>query len=170
MTTTSDLLIDAFERVRGIVHSALRDATQEDLTFRPDDDANTIAWLVWHLSRGQDRQIADAAGSDEVWTSGGWVERFDLPFHPAATGYGQSADEVGAVRSSAELLSSYHDAVCDRTIEYLGGITETELDRIVDPDWNPPVTLAVRLVSILSDDLQHAGQASYVRGLARRAN
>jgi hypothetical protein len=27
------------------------------------------------------------------------------------------------------------------------------------------VTLGVRLVSVLSDDLQHVGQAAYVRGL-----
>ena len=38
-------------------------------------------------------------------------------------------------------------------------------DRVVDRTWDPPVTLGVRLVSILDDDTQHAGQAAYVRGL-----
>ncbi|PNE16494.1 hypothetical protein B1H26_24895 [Amycolatopsis sp. BJA-103] len=45
---------------------------------------------------------------------------------------------------------------------------EADLDRIVDDAWDPPVTLGVRLVSVLSDDLQHAGQAAYVRGLVLR--
>ena len=67
------------------------------------------------------------------------------------------------------LLAGYYDAVHTRTIDYLHTLTEADFARIVDMSWNPPVTLAVRLVSILSDDLQHAGQASYVRGLAKRA-
>ena len=35
----------------------------------------------------------------------------------------------------------------------------------MDKAWDPPVTLGVRLVSVVSDDLQHAGQAAYLRGL-----
>ncbi len=44
-------------------------------------------------------------------------------------------------------------------------MTPEDLDRVVDKRWNPPVTLGVRLVSILNDDVQHVGQAAYVRGL-----
>jgi hypothetical protein len=36
---------------------------------------------------------------------------------------------------------------------------------VVDASWDPPVTLGVRLVSVISDDLQHAGQAAYLRGM-----
>jgi hypothetical protein len=39
---------------------------------------------------------------------------------------------------------------------------------VVDRRWTPPVTLGVRLVSVLCDDLQHAGQAAFVRGAVRR--
>ena len=104
-----------------------------------------------------------------MWTKSGWAERFDLPFEKDATGYGMSAADVGAVQSSAELLGGYFDAVHARSIEYLAGLTPDDYERIVDPAWTPPVTLGVRLVSVVSDDLQHAGQASYVRGLAKRA-
>ena len=62
----------------------------------------------------------------------------------------------------------YFDAVHARTVEHLGTLTEADLERVVDRAWDPPVTLAVRLESTLADDLQHAGQASYVRGLALR--
>jgi pantothenate kinase-related protein Tda10 len=108
-------------------------------------------------------------GQEQVWTAGGWFDRFDLPFDREATGFRQSADEVGAVRVDAELLAGYYDAVHARTIDYLHTLTEADFAKIVDTRWDPPVTLGVRLVSILSDDLQHAGQASYVRGLAMRA-
>ena len=53
----------------------------------------------------------------------------------------------------------------EATVAYLATVTPEDLDRIVDERWDPPVTLGVRLVSVVSDDLQHAGQAAYVRGL-----
>lgn len=160
---------DAFGRIRSTVHSVLKGTTIEVLTFRSDPEANTIAWLVWHLTRVQDDHIAELLGEEQVWIVGGWADRFDLPFGRGATGYGQSANEVAMVRADEGLLVGYHDAVHARTIDYLHGLAETNFDTIVDESWDPPVTLAVRLVSIVTDDLQHAGQASYVRGLAERA-
>lgn len=163
------VLGEAFGRIREVVHSALDGASVEVLTFQSDPGGNTMAWLIWHLARVQDDHVADLIGRGQVWTDGGWVTRFDLPFEPGATGYGQSAGDVAAVRAGAGLLGGYYDAVHARTIDYLHDLTESDFARIVDPGWDPPVTLAVRLVSILSDDLQHAGQASYVRGVATRA-
>jgi hypothetical protein len=125
--------------------------------------------LVWHLTRIQDDHIGDAAGSEQIWTSEGWCDRFGLPFDPAATGYGHSSDDVAAVQvGSAELLLGYFDAVHERTVRYVRQLTPPELDRIVDESWDPPVSLGVRLVSVIADNLQHAGQAAYVRGLAER--
>lgn len=166
---SNEVLSEAFSRVRALVQSAVEDASMGVLTYRPGAGANTIAWLVWHLTRVQDDHIADLMGEEQVWATGGWAERFDLPFDSRATGYGQSADEVAGVRAEAELLGLYYDAVHARTMDYLNTLGDADLVRIVDPSWNPPVTLVVRLVSILADDLQHAGQASYVRGLAKRA-
>jgi hypothetical protein len=164
-----ELLSEAYGRISAVVHSALDGASLEVLTYRVDPGANTMAWLVWHLTRVQDGHIAELVGEEQVWTAQGWVDRFGLPFDPEATGYRQSAGDVAAVRVESELLAGYYDAVHARTIEYLRTLTEADFARIVDTSWDPPVTLAVRLVSILSDDLQHAGQASYVRGLAMRA-
>lgn len=165
---STELLIEAFGRIRGGVHAVLKDASMGELVFRADPEANTIAWLVWHLTRVQDDHVADLMGEEQVWTAGGWVGRFDLPFGPEATGYGESATEVAAVRSDPELLELYYDAVHTRTVGYLGTLNESDFGRIVDTAWDPPVTLAVRLVSILTDDLQHAGQAAFLRGLAKR--
>lgn len=167
--SSSALLIDAIDRIQQVVHRAISGASAETLTYRPDAAANSIAWLVWHLTRVQDDHVADAFGIDQVWASDGWAGRFALPFDDAATGYGHASDDVAAVQATAELLGGYHDAVHDRTVELLTTVTDGDLERVVDESWNPPVTLAVRLISLISDDLQHAGQASYVRGLAGRA-
>ena len=165
---SSEILIDGFGRISGIVHRTLDGITPEALVTRLDPDANTIAWLVWHLTRVADDHLADAFDADQVWTSQGWAEKFGLPFDDAATGYAQRSAEVAAVQVTAELLLGYLDAVQARTVEHLSTITDAELDRVVDTNWDPPVTLGVRLISVIADGLQHAGQAAYVRGVAGR--
>lgn len=166
--TTAEVLVDAFSRVREEVHAAVEGLSLDELTYRVDPDANSIAWLVWHLTRVQDDHVADAAGVEQVWLAGGWVERFGLPFAKNAHGYGQRSDEVAAVRADAELLTAYYDAVHAQTIGFVDKLTDADLPRVVDEGWDPPVTLGVRLVSVISDDLQHVGQAAFVRGIVLR--
>lgn len=165
MSMANELLLDAFQRVRESVHGVVEGLSADQLAFRIDGRSNSIAWLVWHLARVEDGHIADLVGSEHLWTTGGWYERFGLPFGPEATGYGQSGEEVAGVRASGELLLGYHDAAHEQTVGYLEGLSEDDLDRVVDERWDPPVTLAVRLVSVVNDATQHAGQAGYVRGL-----
>ena len=166
--TSADLLVDAFGRVREAVHAAVDNLTEEELAFRVDSDANSIAWLVWHLTRVQDDHVADAAGREQVWASGGWAERFGLPAGSMDTGYGHGSQEVARIRAGAELLTSYYDAVHEQTIRFVERLTDADLPRVVDTSWDPPVTLAVRLISVADDDLEHAGQAAFVRGIVER--
>src|SRR5215213_4081695 len=128
---------------------------------------NIDALLTDALSRVRE-QVPDVAGSDQVWTSDGWYRRFGLPFPPAAHGYGHSPADVAAVRVPSDLLAGYHDAVAEAALAYVGTLTPSSLDRVVDDSWDPPVTLGVRLVSVLNDVTQHVGQAAYVRGLLER--
>ncbi|MFF3260175.1 mycothiol transferase [Streptomyces sp. NPDC002932] len=165
----ADILVDGYTRVRETVHAAVEGLEPDGLHARLDKGANSIAWLVWHLTRVQDDHIADAAGIEQVWSAQDWSARFDLPFAEGATGYGQSSKQVGEVKvDSAELLIGYHDAVHLQTISFVQGLDGKALDRVVDEAWSPPVTLGVRLISVLSDDLQHAGQAAFVRGSLER--
>jgi hypothetical protein len=164
--TSAQLLTDAFERIREVVHEVVDGLTSEQLGHRIDDDANSIAWLVWHLTRVQDDHTADVMGTEQVWTAEGWAERFSLPLDLADTGYGHSSDQVASVQvASGDLLTGYYDAVHAKTVAYVSGLKDGDLTRIVDPGWDPPVTLSVRLVSVISDDLQHAGQAAIIRGI-----
>ncbi|MEU5364140.1 DinB family protein [Streptomyces sp. NPDC005925] len=161
-----DILIEAHGRIRDEVHAAVEDLGSDALNARPADGANPIAWLIWHLTRVQDDHVADAFGLDQVWLSGDWTGRFGLGLPRRDTGYGHSAAKVAKVRvDSAGLLTGYYDAVHDQTVGALRELTAKDLERVVDEGWDPPVTLGVRLVSVLSDDLQHAGQAAYLRGL-----
>ncbi|CAL9323143.1 hypothetical protein SUDANB180_00956 [Streptomyces sp. enrichment culture] len=165
-----DILIDGYGRIREEVHAVLDGLGPEELHRRPAPDANSVAWLVWHLARVQDDHIADAFGLDQVWLAQDWQKRFglDLPRHD--TGYGHTPAKVAKVRvESAGLLTGYYDAVHEQTLGALRTLTAGDLDRVVDERWDPPVGLGVRLVSVLSDDLQHVGQAAYLRGLVQSA-
>ncbi len=165
---TVDLLTDAFERIRDAVHPAVQGLTVDQLAARLDAEANSIAWLVWHLTRIQDDHVAGAAGVEQAWTADGWADRFGLPFDHTDTGYGQGPAEVAEVRADAALLASYYDAVHARTLSYLGSLDDGDLTRVVDDSWDPPITLGTRLVSVVADDLQHVGQAAYIRGVITR--
>jgi hypothetical protein len=169
MTAAQDLLLDAFGRVHDDLPSVVDGLTVEELLWRPDPQANPVAWLVWHLARVQDDHVAAVADRDQVWTSGGWADRFQLPYSADAIGYGQSADEVGAFTlADPALLVGYHGAVHELTTSVVGGLSDGELDRVVDERWDPPVTVSVRLVSVVNDITQHLGQAAYLRGLVER--
>lgn len=163
--TPAEVLIESFQRVVESGTSVLDDLTDDQLAQRPGPDANSIAWLVWHLTRVQDDHVADVSGLEQVWTAQDFVGQFGLPFAAEDTGYAHTSDEVGRVQASAELLAAYLTAVHEQTIGYVGSLGEADLDRVVDTRWDPPVTLGVRLVSVVNDDTQHVGQAAYLRGL-----
>lgn len=164
-----DLLGDLFGRIDEHVHEAV-DGLEVDALCDPlVPGANPIGWLVWHLTRVQDDHIAEILDQPQLWASGDWARRFGVPADPGNTGYGHSDDEVRAIRpESADALIEYYEAVAARTRTLLARTTPKNLDRVVDERWDPPVTLGVRLVSIADDDIQHAGQACYVRGVIDR--
>ena len=161
---SNELLTDAFERIKDVVHQTVEGLSIDELTFRPDGAGNSIGWLVWHLTRIQDDHIADVARTEQLWALT-WSDKFGLSLDKDDTGYGHTSGQVASVKVSAGLLLGYYDAVHAATIKYIDGLKTEDYARIVDTRWDPPVTLAVRLVSVLSDDLQHAGQAAYVKGL-----
>jgi hypothetical protein len=165
--SVSELLADGFGRIREVVHEVLDGLSIDDLAFRADAQANSIGWLVWHLTRVQDDHVAAAFGLQQVWPEG-WQQRAALPYLPMEIGYGQDPAVVPAVRLPAEFLAGYHDATYAQTISVVRGWRDSDLPKVVDRGFTPPVTLSVRLVSVLSDDLQHAGQAALIRGLIER--
>ncbi|MFC7550865.1 DinB family protein [Plantactinospora sp. GCM10030261] len=165
-----DLLLEVFDRLPGLVREAVRTLSAEQLRQPPGPGANTVGWLVWHLTRVQDSHVAEVLDAEQVWLTSDWADAFGRTADPADTGFGHSAAEVAALAPrDADALVGYHEAVAARTRDFLAGLTPADLDRVVDENWDPPVTLGVRLASVADDDLQHVGQAAYARGLIERS-
>jgi hypothetical protein len=161
-----ELLRDAFTRLVEHVDELTDGLTDDQSNYRPSPSANSIAWLIWHSARVQDLQLAPIAGVEQVWIRDGWVDRFGLDLPRNDSGYGHGPSEVAKVRAPVESLAGYYHAVHERTLEFVAGVTGEDLARIVDPDWDPPVTASARLVSIIDDCAQHLGQAAYLLGIA----
>lgn len=182
-----ELLRDGFDRVAQTVRSVTSGTDASVLLYQPDPQSNHAAWLIWHLTRVQDDHLADLSavlgGADapsrgtkqytptgQLWLEHGWAQRFALPYPAEDTGFGHDAENVQAfVNGDSGLLAAYHQAVHDRTVQVLESVSTEDYERVVDQRWDPPVTAASRLVSVLNDTTQHVGQAAYVRGLAERA-
>ena len=166
LTAAQEILRDSFTRLIEHVDDLTDGLTDDRATYRPTPAGNSIAWLIWHSARVQDLQICAITKTEDVWTRDGWVDRFGLDLPRNDTGYGHSPEDVAKVKAPVELLSGYYHAVHDMTLHFVKGLSDEDLERVVDRGWNPPVTAAARIVSIIDDCAQHLGQAAYLRGIA----
>ena len=161
-----EVLAEAFGRLPDLVHSAVAGLDADQLTSRPGGSGNSVAWLIWHLTRVEDSHLAEAFGHEEVWLANGYADRWGLSLDRDDTGYGHSSEQVDQVTvGSAQQLLEYFDAVHAVTSSLIAGLGDEDLQRVVDKNWDPPVTLLIRLVSVIDDAVQHAGQAAYARGI-----
>jgi uncharacterized damage-inducible protein DinB len=166
-----DLVIDGLSRVDDTLRAVLRNLSAEQLAFRPGPRANSIGWLAWHLTRVEDDHVSELDGQTQAWTAAGWHARFGRPANTGDTGYGDTPEDVGAFRvESPAVLLEYYAAVHERSLVYLARLSCEDMDRIIDTRWNPPVTVGVRLVSVVNDTTQHVGQMAYIRGLIADGN
>lgn len=169
VSIAAQLLLDAFGRVHELVPSVVEGLDSEELSWRPDEDANSIGWLLWHLARVEDSHLADLQNSEQLWTRDGWAQRFQLPYDASDIGFGQDSSAVGEFfLEDPKLLISYHQVVHAATCDIVSGLTDEDHQRVIDDSYDPPVTISSRLVSVVNDTTQHIGQASYVRGLLER--
>jgi uncharacterized damage-inducible protein DinB len=164
-----DLIIDGLNRVDEDLRRTLEGLSAEQLAFRPAEDANSIAWLAWHLTRVQDDHVSELAGRPQAWTEDRWFERFGKSSDATDSGFGYTAEQVAAIRPDGPaVLVEYYANVHERSMAYLQTLSCQEMDRVIDRRWNPPVTVGVRLVSVVNDCTEHVGQMAYIRGLIEK--
>jgi hypothetical protein len=158
------LIVNIFDNLSMVLGRTLDGLTQEELNQQPAHDSNSIGWLVWHILRGQDLGIAGLMGDEQLWIREGWHAKFNRPPEPMDFGLGHTPEDLAAFKSpDVKTLLDYQKAVLDQTKRYLNNLSESELDKKLDHPVFP--TVGARIIAVISDNLQHAGQAGYVRGL-----
>ena len=162
-----DVLIDAASRPAAAARELQSKLDPTILNAHPGGHDNSIAWLLWHIGREIDAQLADLSGEPEVW--GQFADRIGLGKAGEAVGYGHTSAQAHAIRvEKAGPLLDYLDAATEALTIYVRNLSDNELGAVIDETWNPPVTRGVRLVSIIDDAAQHVGQAAYIVGALGR--
>jgi hypothetical protein len=144
-----------------------------DLFLRIADDVEQVLggfWIVWHLTRSQDRNISELAGQEQLWIIEGWYAQFGRPPDPSETGFGHSRADATAFRApDGRMLLAYNRSVVKRVRQYISNtLSEEELNReAYSPTFRNTWTVRRRILGIVSEGLEHVGQAAYVRGLLK---
>ena len=168
--TSTDMLIDVLSRSRERFDRALDGVTVEQANTQPTPElaprVDSLTWLAWHTAREIDTQVAALAGVETVWATHGHRERFALPLPDDTQDWRHTPEEAAqVVVGDLDTLVAYLDDAYALAAAYLRGLTPQVLDEVIDRSWDPPVTRAVRLASIIDDAAQHSGQAVYTRRL-----
>jgi len=161
-----EMLSGAYGGILRALEYTLEGLTVEDINWQPKPDCNSIGWLVWHPTRFQDQQISDFMGEEQLWIKDGWYKKWGRKADPKENGGGMKPADLAKFKSpDAKTVLGYFKAVLERSQKYFPTLKKADLDKVMDIPFKPPPTVGMMLIIILSDSLQHAGQASYVRGL-----
>ena len=162
-----ELITKGYGKILQVLEKALNGLTPDDLNQQPQPDCNSMGWLTWHLARVQDHHIAGIMGTEQLWLSNGWHARFNRPPDPEDTGMGHSPEDIAAFKSpDVETLLEYLGTTLEQSKHCIATLSTADLDRVLNEPWYQPLpTVGVRLVNVMSDGLQHAGQVAYLRGL-----
>jgi hypothetical protein len=161
---------------------ALDGLTPEELAWRPGPEANSIAFIVWHVARIEDRWFQRfAQEATEVWIRGGWAQKTGISEHD--TGGGYTAEQLAQFPVvKGEDLRQYFEAVRKETLSFLRGLEPKDFDfapeRPTAPDRPRALsgkafegcTIGRMFRQIVAEFNQHLGQVQYLRGLQRGIN
>ncbi len=156
-------VVAVFDAAHRSVQKATDGLTDQQLYYRPSPDANSIAWLAWHLSRWKDKISSGITGEPEVWVDEGWSERFGMVAE--RTGLGDTPDQVAAFNVDRDLLFGYVDAAHRATLDRVSKMTPQHLERMVEYSPTNIRKASDALAGNIGDAVQHTGQINYLRGM-----
>ena len=166
-----DVLSEAASRPATEAKALVNTLPEGALNAHAGGHTNSIAWLLWHAGRQMDAQLAQLNGEPQVWHGQRFDSRFNLGELGDTEGYGHTAEQARAVVvEDAALLVEYLGAATAALSKYIAGLSEADLDDVIDTSWTPHVTRGVRLVSMIDDAAQHVGQAAYAAGVLAGAD
>ena len=163
----TDSVIAALGRNWDMVDSALKDMDAATLAQRPNDQSNSIAWILWHMNRVVDTFIHTRfQEKPQIWISEGWFQKYGMDRGENDRGVGWTAQQVAAWDApSLEVQLGYYEAIKESARQYLDTVTQADLERqLVAPPVSEPRSIAILLGQMTWDNIAHGGQIAYLRG------
>jgi uncharacterized damage-inducible protein DinB len=161
-------VLSALERNWEMVDATLAGMDDAILARRPTDQCNSIAWLLWHMTRVVDTFVHTRLQvQPQVWIRDGWYAKFGMDPDPDNRGVGWTATQVAQwVPPAKDVQAGYYEAIKQATRAYLATLSDTDLEvRRVIPPVPEPRTVAAALGQMTWDNVAHGGQIAYLRGL-----
>ena len=166
----AEAIVTALERNWEMIDAAVAGLDRDDLARLPADQCNSMAWILWHMSRVVDTFIhVRLQSKPQLWIVDRWHRKFGMGDDPEARGFGWSYDRVKAwAPPSRDVMVGYYGAVVAAARQYLGSLTDADLNRRgVIPPVQEPRTVANALGHMVWESVAHGGQIAYLRGLVR---
>lgn len=164
--SATETAITALERNWGMVDKALEDVDDAMLGDRPNDESNSMGWLLFHMNRIVDRFVHTwCQDAPQLWIKDGWNQKFGLDDDPNNTGQGWTKEQVAAWQLPAkESVIGYYAAVKAAALEYIGSLSDSEFERQLEIPPRPPASIGTFLGVLVFDNCVHGGQIAYLRG------
>ena len=163
---------DAFKELDEELEHMTVDLSREELLWRPNQDSNSILFLMWHLGRAEDVWISDyCLKKAHVFESGGWAARWGID--PGDSGFAYGREQLAAFPNPPlDELNAYRTEMRAQSIFYLKSLSANDFD-VVPPSDHPRrkgFTVGQVWSHLVCEVAQHVGQISYLRGLQKGLN
>ena len=161
----TDVISIALARNWSMVDNAIQSLSDDDLTQQPNDQSNSVAWLLWHMNRVVDNMIHTRLQSQrQLWVLDGWHQKFGMGDDESDFGMGWTAQQVAAWKAPArDVLLGYYEAMKASAKDYLASLSDAELDKSVMVG-NESRGVSDLLGVLVYDNVVHGGQIAYLRG------
>ena len=161
----TDVISIALARNWSMVDNAIQSLSDDDLTQQPNDQSNSVAWLLWHMNRVVDNMIHTRLQSQrQLWVLDGWHQKFGMSDEESDFGMGWTAEQVAAWKAPArDVLLGYYEAMKASAKDYLASLSDAELDKSVMVG-NESRGVSDLLGVLVYDNVVHGGQIAYLRG------
>ena len=161
----TDVISIALERNWSMVDNAIKSLSDNDLTQQPNDQSNSVAWLLWHMNRVVDNMIHTRLQSQrQLWVLDGWHQKFGMSDEESDFGMGWTAEQVAAWKApSRDVLVGYYEAMKASAKNYLVSLSDAGLDQSVMVG-NESRGVSDLLGVLVYDNVVHGGQIAYLRG------
>jgi uncharacterized damage-inducible protein DinB len=158
------LLLKSLEESHDYLTKALDGLTQEEATWSPSPECNSIAFILWHMIRVEDFFVSRVVQhGKELYETKKWQEKLGTP----TKAYGYTVEELQAWPTpKLEILREYADSVRENTLAFLNSLPTEKLSEVPRPDRSPDSIGAI-LGHVTTEIALHAGQISYLRGVQR---
>ncbi|UCD09611.1 MAG: DinB family protein [Dehalococcoidales bacterium] len=168
----NEFILDNLNRIQQTLTAALDSLTYEELTWQPDDEANSIGFLLWHITRCEDTYIHNLIlQQPQIWVSERWYDRMNLPDDPWNNGNDYTVEQLAEFRvPEMKDLLEYAEDVRRRTNNFLEDLTPEKSEEVVAQQEFGGISVGELLSYMLCELTQHIGQIAYIRGLQRGLN